>query len=512
MRVGIYNRWLATLGGGEKHSLAIAETLSQEHQVEVITHTPVQKSLVEERLNLDLSRVAFVTLPDRASIEMAPVSADYDLFVNASYMDFFPCFAKKGMTLVYFPLKFNRRIALKRQIKLYARRWFKLPAIMAGFHAFHYDRDSFRWTTDRIISVQLPASSTEYHVQFAVSSQDKNIRDATILLGDQPIEKVVFSEVNQPVSCRISAPARLPEENLKMTIVADGEILADGKPKMELSDYSSDLPQYRIYRFLFERLFRGVGIRLQYYPLGTTILDYIDSYDVILANSEYTRRWIQKYWHRDSQVLYPAVEVESYHPAEKQNTILNVGRFFAGSHNKKHLEMIRAFKRMVDNGLTGWELHMAGSTTPGKEHEAYLEEVTREAQNYPIRFHINMPYKDLVDLYEKSAIYWHASGYGENEKEDPEKFEHFGITTVEAMAAGCVPVVIRKGGQPEIVSHEQNGLLWDTLEELQKQTLRVIHDDPFRHKLAAAAKIASSQYDKEHFRQKISDLLKQIDS
>jgi len=37
-RVGIYNRWLATLGGGEKLSLAIAEHLSKQHDVEVINH------------------------------------------------------------------------------------------------------------------------------------------------------------------------------------------------------------------------------------------------------------------------------------------------------------------------------------------------------------------------------------------------------------------------------------------------------------------------------------------
>lgn len=511
MRIGIYNRWLATLGGGEKHSLAIAEKLSQDHHVEVITHNPVQKSLAEERLNLDLARVEFVTIPDRHSIEMAPVSAEYDLFINASYMDFFPCFAKKGMTLVYFPLKLNRGIAFKRKIKLYARKWFKLPAIMAGFHAFHYDRDTFRWAADRVISINLPASSRDYQVEFDLSSQQRGVCGATILLNNHPIETLKFDGVNNPVRCQIIVPGSLPGENSKLTILAEGEAALDGKPKMEISRYTSNIPQYRIYQWLFEKLFRGMGIRLQYYPLGTTILDYVDSYDLILANSEYTRGWIRKYWGRESRVLYPAVEVENYHPAEKQHYILNVGRFFAGSHNKKHLEMIKAFKRMVNDGLTGWELHLAGSTTPGMEHAIYLEEVTRAAQGYPIYVHTNMPYQELLDLYSHSAIYWHASGFGEDEKKEPDKFEHFGITTVEAMAAGCVPVVIRKGGQPEIVRHEHNGLLWDTLDGLQDQTLRLIRDDVFRQRLSQAAVLASAQYDKRHFDQRLDSLLHQID-
>jgi len=510
MRVGLYNRWLATLGGGEKHCLAIAETLSKDHQVEVITHNPVQKALAEERLNLDLSRVAFITIPDRHSIEIAPVTANYDLFINASYMDFFPCFAKKGITLVYFPLKLNRRIAIKRQIKLYARKWFKIPAIMAGFHAFHYDRDSFRWATDRVISIYLPYSSRDYQIQFDLSPQQEGIKEAIILLDDQPIEQVRFLGVGHPYKCQIKIPSRSANKNSKLTILTDVEIAPDGKPKMEISRYASDLPSYRLYQFLFERLFRGIGISLQYYPLGTTILDYIDSYNLILANSEYTRGWIRKYWHRDSQVLYPAVEVENYHSGKKQNYILNVGRFFAGSHNKKHFEMIQAFKQMVDKGLNTWELHLVGSTTPGEEHEVYLDQVKKAAQNYPIRIHTSMPFQELVELYGKSAIYWHASGYGENEQKEPDKFEHFGITTVEAMAAGCVPVVIRKGGQPEIVSHEHNGLLWDTLEELQKQTLRLIVDDGLRRQLADAAVIASRQYDKQHFNDNLNNILKTI--
>ncbi|MBU4190339.1 MAG: glycosyltransferase, partial [Candidatus Thermoplasmatota archaeon] len=59
-----------------------------------------------------------------------------------------------------------------------------------------------------------------------------------------------------------------------------------------------------------------------------------------------------------------------------------------------------------------------------------------------------------------------AAGFGVDEEKEPEKVEHFGITTVEAAAAGCVPVVIRKGGQPEIVKEGINGLLWEKEEEL----------------------------------------------
>ncbi len=50
MRVGLYNRWLATLGGGEKLGLSVAEYISQFHQVTVISHKPVSREVAAERL------------------------------------------------------------------------------------------------------------------------------------------------------------------------------------------------------------------------------------------------------------------------------------------------------------------------------------------------------------------------------------------------------------------------------------------------------------------------------
>ena len=81
--------------------------------------------------------------------------------------------------------------------------------------------------------------------------------------------------------------------------------------------------------------------------------------------------------------------------------------------------------------------------------------------------HPNVEYGKLRQLYSQATLYWHATGYGENEAHHPERFEHFGITPVEAMAAGCVPIVLGKGGLPEIVEHDKSGFLWNTLDELK---------------------------------------------
>ena len=121
-----------------------------------------------------------------------------------------------------------------------------------------------------------------------------------------------------------------------------------------------------------------------------------------------------------------------------------------------------------------------------------------------------MPYPEMLKLYNESAIYWHASGYGEDENREPVKFEHFGITTVEGMAAGCVPVVIGKGGQPEIVRHGQNGYLWNSIRELQSYTLKLIQDEDLRARISSKALADSAAYSKEKFQNSLIELLKDI--
>jgi glycosyltransferase involved in cell wall biosynthesis len=184
-----------------------------------------------------------------------------------------------------------------------------------------------------------------------------------------------------------------------------------------------------------------------------------------------------------------------------------VGRFFAGQHNKRHLAMIAAFRRLVDGGLHGWELRLVGGLTPGPEHTRYLEQVRAAAQGYPIHIEVGLPFAELVERYRAAAIYWHAAGYGEDEERRPITAEHFGITTVEAMAAGCVPVVIAHGGQIELVTHGATGYLWRTLDELCAHTQSLIGDPARRAQMAAAAQASAGRFDAAHFAERLAATL-----
>ncbi len=135
----------------------------------------------------------------------------------------------------------------------------------------------------------------------------------------------------------------------------------------------------------------------------------------------------------------------------------------------------------------------------------YIEELKDVAKGYEINFFPDIKYEELRELYSQSSIYWHANGLNE---EDPAKMEHFGITTVEAMASGCVPIVINSGGQREIVENNENGFLWNDLDELKSKTEKLIADPELLEKVKMIAKQSVLKYSKEEFSRKINKLIK----
>jgi glycosyltransferase involved in cell wall biosynthesis len=144
-----------------------------------------------------------------------------------------------------------------------------------------------------------------------------------------------------------------------------------------------------------------------------------------------------------------------------------VGRFFAGGHNKKQDVMINAFIEMQKKGWAkGWSLILVGRRHNDYASEKFVESLENLIDGYPIKLHYDLSYDELITYLNKAKIYWHATGFGENIFLNPEKFEHFGLSTIEAMQYGVVPVVYNAGGQPEIVRHGENGFLWNDTYEL----------------------------------------------
>jgi len=226
----------------------------------------------------------------------------------------------------------------------------------------------------------------------------------------------------------------------------------------------------------------------------------METYQLKTAISEFSRLWTKRRWGIDCTIVYPPVNT-SFDHVEKDKIILSVGRFalHGHGHRKNQEEMLEVYALMQSERSLDWKYFCVGGLDVTPAHKAYFEQLSGLAAESGAAIVANVPRSELVNLYERASIFWHASGYGQDQNVDPVMVEHFGISTVEAMAAGCVPVVINKGGQSEIVEHEVSGFVWESLDELKNYTTRLMSDDNLRRQMSAAARKRAQMFSRETF-------------
>ena len=227
----------------------------------------------------------------------------------------------------------------------------------------------------------------------------------------------------------------------------------------------------------------------------------------IICNSKFTKSFIDKKFGIESIVVYPPVNIVKPQ-GEKENIILHVGRFgidLEGENYKKQDVMIEAFKRMGEKSIKDWKFVMVISVTD--KDKTKVEKLRNITRGFPIDIIENPDKYTLWQLYRKAKIYWHASGFGEDLQIHPQKAEHFGIATAEAMGAGAVPVVISAGGQLEIVKDGESGFLWNTIEELIQKTNMLMQNNRLLEEVSRNATKRAKIFSNERFCKQINKII-----
>lgn len=253
-----------------------------------------------------------------------------------------------------------------------------------------------------------------------------------------------------------------------------------------VSDGSIPLMHARRNILHFQVPFHGVN--------GKSLINKMKLFRVnkIVCNSVFTKEVIDKEFGVESVVIYPPVDTKSFKPKRKENLILYVGRFSNILQSKGQDVLISAFKRLYGKGLKDWKLVLAGGTEVGVGD--LISKLKKMAGEYPVEIIESPDFITLKDLYGKAKIFWSASGFGQNETKYPEKMEHFGITVVEAMSAGAVPIIFNGGGHKEIIQNKINGFLWNSVGELVERTLKLSKDRKEMHMLETSARKRSEDF------------------
>ena len=203
--------------------------------------------------------------------------------------------------------------------------------------------------------------------------------------------------------------------------------------------------------------------------------------DHFIANSHFVARRIQKFYGRESTVIYPPVDTDFFSLSEKKD------RYYLTSSRlvsyKKIDLIVEAFSHMPEHKLV-----IIGD---GPEADKLRKKATPN-----IEFLGYQP-NDLLQEYMKNAKAFIFAA-----------LEDFGIVPIEAMATGTPVIAFGKGGTKETVLHEKTGLLFEnqTAEDIQKAVERFeMIQDRFDPKEIRAH---ATSFSKERFREELREFVR----
>jgi len=163
--------------------------------------------------------------------------------------------------------------------------------------------------------------------------------------------------------------------------------------------------------------------------------------DYLIANSKETQLRIKRFYHRDSVVIYPPVNIpKTLHVTRYtlHNYYITVSRLAKA----KHIDiLIKAANKM------GFNLKIIGT---GRD-EKYLCSIAGPT----VEFLGNLPDNQFEKIFINAKAFLFAS-----------RDEEFGIACLEAMGYGLPVIAYNSGGVPEYVKDKVNGFLFNELNPL----------------------------------------------
>lgn len=173
----------------------------------------------------------------------------------------------------------------------------------------------------------------------------------------------------------------------------------------------------------------------------TKLKPYTDSDGVtFVANSKFTQERMKRFLKISrSHVIYPAVDTATYSQLSRNDSredqVVTVGRFT----REKNLHLVPEIASKCSD-----KIKFAIVTASAGTNNDLMDEFNHACKKYKVEsrvtLHRNIPFEQKLEILKRSKVYLHLM-----------PAEHFGLALAEGCSAGCLPVVVKGGGQEEIV-------------------------------------------------------------
>ena len=422
-RAVIWNAHWLTLGGGERYALCIVQSLVRlEYDVLVLGNCDNPGQFLIEKFGEDFCGARYFRVANEEAVH--EIAKDSDIFVNASYGSMMQAPIDNSFYICHFP-ETSRRDKVKSML-------------FEPIENLAYDKTWKRLFPSR------NGKLTAFNEITLISNKNPSLI-VHCLSGEMELENCIFQSTYE--------------------LQANDKFFLEEKSQFKILNKSN---------------FSALVENLDPPKLSTLVRRYLYNpnkfffgYKKVISNSNFTSHWIEQYWGVKSFLLYPPVKIgfgKNGRSSERKATkILSVGRFIEprNGHSKNQLELVKAFKKLQQLSEEKFELHLVGGLDT--RNQKYFEKVKRLSRDTGVVLYPNASAETLDNLYRSSTFYWHATGLNVS-KNKPEKMEHFGISVVEAIGNGLIPVVFDSAGPSEILVDFPE-LRFQNLKDLVSKTL-----------------------------------------
>jgi glycosyltransferase involved in cell wall biosynthesis len=208
---------------------------------------------------------------------------------------------------------------------------------------------------------------------------------------------------------------------------------------------------------------------------------------IILTNSLFSSKIFEYIFSLKPQVVYPPINLKSFSSGPyKENLIVSVGRF---DPYKNYEILIKALSH-IQNG----KCYIVGSIydiTSVRYFNKLKMLIKHLKIDDKVKLIVNSSFEVLKSILSKAKIYVHCAS-----------FEYFGISIIEAMACGCVPIVHKSGGAYiDVVDRGKYGLTFNNINELIDNMNLLLEDDGLFRNFSQKAIERSNFFNKQKFKE-----------
>lgn len=231
----------------------------------------------------------------------------------------------------------------------------------------------------------------------------------------------------------------------------------------------------------------------QTYDLALDVLDLLSPSNLLVANSHFTANCIKRYLDRDSVVVYPPVDVTRFRKgaqnSRKENVVLTVSRLRPGK-NLEIIPLIAKFTQRARFLILGLADQASQSAI-----RTLKQAIEDHRVNDRVELLTNQPFEKLLEKYSSAKIFLQT-----------QPTEAFGISVVESMASGDVPIVPSNGGPwLDILGQQQGkyGYSYRSAEEAAKIVEMLMENESLRVQVSDRAVQRASNFNTSNFERKI---------